>query len=394
MKTSGMALAVLLALGLSAPARAQSAAFMQGENKFAISLYGKLAAQPGNFVVSPYSVAMALGMVYAGAKGQTAVEIASALQVQNMSLADFERQAARPVLARKGDITFTNVNALWAQRGFALEPDFRRMIQQTFNGNTSEVDFSDPDDAAGRINAWADVATHGKIKNFVTPQMLRPPPVMVLANAVYFKAVWRNPFDKRITRPGPFHVAPGRDVSIPMMGINGTFLLAQEPAAQILTLPYTGDASMIIILPTARFGLPAIEAGLSDGELNRWLADQQEAARTFVSLPKFRVTSVSMLQAPLAALGVKAVFLPGVANLSGMSVQALYLSAMLQKTFIDVNEGGTEVAGVTGVFADLLSIRELPTPQFIADHPFLYLIRANATGAILFMGRVENPISG
>ncbi len=394
MKTLRIGLALLLAFGLSAPARAQSTAFVQGENQFAISLYGKLAEQPGNFVVAPYSVALALGMVYAGARGHTAAEIAAALHVQNMSLAAFEQQAAKPVLAVTGLGTFTNASALWVQRGFAVPSAFRHTIQQTFSGSVSEVDFSNPDDAADRINTWADASTQGMIQNAFTPQMFRPAPDMVLANAVYFKAVWQKPFDKRVTRPWLFHVAPGRDVSVPMMTINGTFLLAQEPKAQILTLPYKGDASMIIILPKARFGLPAIEAGLSDGELNRWLADQQEAAQTVVSLPKFRATSTSTLQAPLAALGVKAVFAPGLANLSGMSAQAAYLSAMIQKTFIDVNESGTEAAGVAGSFSAGASFGAPPTPQFIAGHPFLYLIRANSTGAILFMGRVVNPASG
>jgi serpin B len=390
-------LAALLALSFLAPARAQTTPLVQDENQFAVALYGRLAvAQPGNFVVSPYSLATALGMVYAGARGQTAAEIASTLHLQGMSLVDLLHEMQAPVLfnAPGGYFEFHAANALWVAPRFPLKPLYRTEVRQNFGAWLENIDFSNGQVAASEINNWITDKTARKIQDLVAPEMFNADTSMVLTNAVYFNADWVNHFRPEDDQQRNFHVSPGHDVPVMMMWVAGNFTLAQTAQAQILTLPYTGDASMIVILPNSQTGLPALEANLSPAELNKWLATG-ESTPVSLALPKFTQTSQFDVKEVLRMLGMKQAFDTVHADFTGISDapgQSLYVSDILQKAHIDVDEKGTEAA-TASVGMMVLSLSAPPFGEvFIrGDHPFLYLIRANSTGAILFMGRVDNP---
>jgi serpin B len=394
-------LATLLALSLlAAPAHAQDIAppLVQAENAFAIDLYGQLRQQPGNLFFSPSSISTALSMVYVGAKGGTAAEIAQVLHLPpKWSQADFLKAVPQPVTSARSDaFQLHAANALWGAQGYNFHHAYIASIKTNFGGALYPTNFNNPDAAAGKINAWVSDQTQGKIPNLISPGALTPATRLVLTNAIYFKAAWNQPFDKSATDQQAFHLAPGNDTPVRMMHMTSRFPLAQADGAQILTLPYRGDASMVIILPTHIDGLAALATSLSTDELNDWSANSPQTL-VELSLPKFTSTSNFNLNDVLQKLGMKDSFAPGTADFSGIAtdpVHPLYIGAVIHNAYIGVDESKTEAAAATGIImVATASAPEAPvTPvPFTADHPFLYLIRDNATGAILFMGRVENP---
>jgi serpin B len=382
----------------AAPALAQTQV-VQAEQQFAVDVYGKLAATPGNFVVSPYSVASALGMVYAGAKGTTAAQMAAALHVQGMSLAAFEAQSKTPVMQSwpGATVQLDTANAAWLAKGFPYHAGYLAVVRNDFAANLRETDFAQSDAASDAINAWVAQHTAQKITQLVTPDMFNAHTALVVTNAVYFKGAWAQAFNTADTRPQTFHLAPGNDEQVPMMHQENSFPITQADGAEILALPYTGDASMVIILPDAPFGLSALEAQLSATKLDNWLAHGQSAL-VDVSLPKFSAASGEDMGALLQSLGITAAFDPHQADFSGIGVKPgylLFIGDVVHKARIDVDEKSTEAEAATAVVMVGEAAMEPVTPPapipFVADHPFLYLIRANSSGAILFMGRVDDP---
>ncbi len=392
----------LLALSLLVtPAHAQQAAppLVQAENAFALDLYGKLRQQPGNLFFSPSSVSSALSMVYVGAKGGTAAEIAQVLHLPpGQSQADFLKAVPPPVTAAQSDaFQLHTANALWGAQGYTFHHAFIASIKTSFGGALYPTDFNNPDAASGKINAWVSGQTQGKIPNLINPEDLTPDTRLVLTNAIYFKAAWNQPFDKSATDQEPFHPAPGQNVNAAMMHMTASFPLTQADGEQILTMPYRGgDAAMVVVLPTRPDGLPSLEATLTPQELTGWLSNSSSTL-VDVTFPKFTSSSGFNLNAVLQSLGMENSFNPAKANFTGIAsdpAHPLYIGAVIHQAYIGVDESKTEAAAATAVEM-LEATAEAPpeiTPiSFTADHPFLYLIRDNATGAILFMGRVENP---
>lgn len=372
------------------------------ENAFAVDLYGKLGRAPGNLFFSPYSAAASLDMVYVGARGSTAEEIARTLHLNALIGADLraavlaaaekQRQTAGP-----SGFELQAANALWGDRGYAFHPDFIADIKTGFGADLEPVDFKRPEQASAQINDWAAQQTHNKIRNLVSPQMLSDDPPLVLTNAVYFKAAWRVRFDPAATKQARFHVSALHDVTADMMNMNGRFLLTEADGAKVLSIPY-GDASMsmVIILPDAPQGLSAVEANLSAENLSAWLAKSEDAP-VILSMPKFRVDCEFDLNNALESLGMNSAFSPGKGDFTGIADdprRPIYIGSVVQKAYVDVDEEGTEAAAATAVVMTATAARfERPQPpvRFIADHPFIYLIRSSRSGEILFMGRVNDP---
>jgi len=388
----------------------------RAENEFAFDLYGKLSQHQGNLVFSPFSVANALDMVFLGAKGATADEMAGVLHLQELggsdlpsALAQFAQQRvlfpsqyrannAAPAAPPDG-FQFENADALWGAKGEPFEPAYLASVKSAFDGDLIPIDFGDAHGAAARINAWVAGKTHGRITDLISVAAIPPQTRLVLTDAVYFKAGWATDFDEAASKPGVFHVAPGHDVTVRMMHATGHYSMTRGEGMEMLEIPYRYyDASLLIILPDEPGGLAAVEHELSAQKLSYWLEYEQQFNVT-MSIPAFKTGTSLDLSTVLQALGMRCAFMPFRADLSLIAddkVSPLYVGDVVHKAFIDVHEKGTEAAAATGVMMAAAGGIEPPMEDvtFVADHPFIYVIRANGSGDILFMGRVENPAEG
>ncbi len=395
--------------------RAPQPPLAQAENEFAFDLYAKLRQQNGNLVFSPYSVANALDMVFLGAKGPTADEMAGVLHLQADAGDDLPsalvKAAQERILFPSGysinaasaeppdGFQFENADALWGAREETFEPAYLARVKSAFGGDLLPIDFADARGAAARMNAWVSDKTHGRITDLISADAITPQTRLVLTDAVYFKAGWATDFDEAASKPGVFHTSPGHDVTVRMMHATGHYAMTRGDGMEMLEIPYRYyDASLLIILPDEPDGLAAVESELSAQKLTFWLEYQQQF-NVAMLIPAFKTGSDLDLSTVLQALGMKRAFMPLQADLSLIAdekANPLYVGDVVHKAFIDVHEKGTEAAAATGVVVTLSAAIEPPMENvaFVADHPFIYVIRGNASGDILFMGRVENPAPG
>jgi serpin B len=292
-------------------------------------------------------------------------------------------------------------NMLWGQKGRLFESDLLSVVGLNYGGAFRLADFSgDPAGAAQQINDAVAEATQGRIRDLLSGP-LDPQTRLVLTNAIYFKGRWQKAFDKTETRDMPFD-APARGdrkgpVDVPTMRQTDEFRYFEDENVQVLELPYRGDLlSMVIVLPRRREAdsLAAVERMLDNNALGTWIA-RLRSRRVEVHLPRFTQTCEFNLSGQLAAMGIIDAFRPADADFSGMrSEKDLFLSAVLHKAFVEVNEEGTEAAAATAGMMLFGEADEPPPPAvFRADHPFLFIIRSRSNGSLLFMGRVSDPTS-
>jgi serpin B len=368
---------------------------IRGNDEFALDLYANLRGRPGNLFLSPYSLSTALAMTYAGARGETAEEMARTL---HFSLPPDRLHAAFSNLIRQihGDgeprpYLLAVANALWGQEGEEYLPEFLRLLEDHYGAGLRRVNFRDPERARRAINAWAEEQTRGKIPDLLPPTLPRPDTALALTNAIYFKGDWSSPFARKATLEEDFRVAADQSLRVPMMHQAGRFPYLDGGTFQALELPYAGDAlSMVVLLPKEVDGLAALEESLSAARLAGWLRTLADR-RVEVALPRFKVEAGLELQDVLAAMGMPLAF-TGDADFSGIDgTHELFISAVIHKAFVDVNEEGTEAAAATAVLMSRSAARPEPSATFRADHPFLFLIRHKGTGSILFLGRLASP---
>ena len=283
-------------------------------------------------------------------------------------------------------------NALWGQQGLGYLPEFLHRAESGFGAGLRPVDFrEDPGAARRTINAWVEAQTRDKIKDLLGPADVTAGTDLILTNAVYFKGTWAVPFPKSSTRDDPFH-GGARPISAPTMHLTDQYGYFESADLQALRLPYLGnDLGMVVLLPRRRDGLAEIEATLTAGVVEGWIAGLARR-RVEVALPRFRVEAGIGLGGILAGMGMPTAFGPR-ADFGGITAdRPLQLSGVIHKAFVDVNEEGTEAAAATAVMMKSQSIRApVPPVVFRADHPFLFLIRDDRSGSILFLGRVEAP---
>ncbi|MFB3892861.1 MAG: serpin family protein [Phycisphaerae bacterium] len=374
---------------------ADVATAVEGINAFAADLYSRLAAdEKGNIFFSPASIDTALAMTYAGARGQTARQMAATL---HYTLGQDRLHEAMGVLVRQLNAEGKDrgyklavANALWGAKGYTFKKDFLDLVAAHYEAELSEMNFSDyPENVRKFINNWVEKRTNDKIKDLIPQGILDKDTRLVLTNAVYFKGDWALKFKPESTKEAPFKLRGEKTVDVPMMHKSEDVPCFAGDGFALAQLPYKNDElSMVILLPEKVDGLAKLEKDLTARDLAGWIA---KARKTEVALtiPKFRMTCEFPLAKALMSMGMKDAF-SDIADFSGMTEhESLFISAVLHKAYVDVNEEGTEAAGATAVVMKPTAIR-MPT-QFVADHPFLFLIRDNATGAILFMGRMMNP---
>lgn len=366
--------------------------------KFAINLYHQLPSREGNLFFSPYSISTALAMTYGGARGQTAKQMAQALQ---FNLPDHELHPAFAALRKeldaiqhKGQVQLAVANSLWPQSGFAFRRDYLDLCRSYYGTAIFPVDFvGHADDSRKAINQWMEDNTSHKIVDLLAPGSVDGAR-LVLVDAIYFKGKWALPFDANRTRDEPFYTSPDASNRTPMMRQTADFHYAEFPDLQVLGMRYSGDdLSMLVLLPRETNGLSKLEAQLTPENLALWTT-KMPVKKVQVFLPKFKATSEFSLGDTLAAMGMPDAFDFRKADFSGMDGRRdLYISKVVHKAFVDVNEEGTEAAAATAVVVTfgMAAPRPNPIPVFRADHPFLFLIRDNRTGSILFLGRMTNP---
>ncbi len=368
---------------------------INGNTRFALELYGQLSTEKGNIFFSPYSVSTALAMTWSGARNNTEQEMADTLHfplgqvLLHQAFAGIE-QGLAGILA-KGDVSLTTANSIWPRAGLPLLDGYVSRLEESYGVSVTPLDYLKETEAARRtINNWVETRTRKKIRELIRPGDLDPATAMVLVNAIHFKGDWASQFEERNTRPADFTLGDGTVKQVPTMSQTGNFDCGGDREVELLELPYQGgDLSMLILLPRDKQGLPALEGGLTPERLVSLLGTLREEKRA-VKLPKFKFTwGTTDLVAPLRALGMKEAF-TGKADFSGMDgSRGFFISLVLHKAFIEVNEQGSEAAAATAVTMK----RSMPN-IFFADHPFLFLIRDNVSGSILFLGRVVDPMAG
>lgn len=365
---------------------------------FAMDLYAQLRTQDGNLFFSPHSLSSALAMAYAGARGNTAAEMEKALRFSGGpegTHAAFEALQKRLDAAQaRGEVQLAVANSLWPQQGYPFLPDFLELVKARYDAGITPLDYAGDTEGARRtINGWVEEKTRGKIRDLIAPGNLDPLTRLALVNAICFKGSWASRFDAARTAEADFHVAADSTAKVPMMEQIRKFPLAETDDGQVLKLLYAGgNLSMLVALPREEEGLAAMEARLTPEALAAWRADLRER-EVRVILPKFKMTwGAATLNGVLKALGMADAFDEGRADFSGMDGRMgwLYIGLVLHKAFVEVNEEGTEAAAATAV---AMKAKGMPRPplEFRADHPFLFLIQEEETGAILFMGRVADP---
>ena len=370
-----------------------------GNNRFALDLYARLRTeQSGNLFFSPSSISTALAMTYAGARGDTESEMAKVLHFT------LPQDKLHPGFAslnktldgngEKRGYRLHGANRLWGQQGYGFLPEFLTITRTHYDAELAEVDFvRETEQARQQINTWVEKQTQDKIKDLIPPGIIDALTRLVLTNAIYFKGDWTKPFDNKVTKDASFQVTSQQRTDVPMMHQQGDFRYWAGDGLKILELPYgRGELSMLVLLPDETEGLPDLEARLTAENLGRWLMDvREQPVRVF--LPQFKLTSQFRLDDTLKAMGMPLAFSFFGADFSGMTVtRDLFIWAVIHQAFVDVNEEGTEAAAATAVIMSLrgLAITRQPA-EFRADHPFVFLIRDNRTGSILFLGRLMNP---
>jgi serpin B len=390
-------LAALLASPMKTLATDGTADLTAGNTAFALDLYAQLKSGDGNLFFSPYSISTCLAMTYAGARGDTEAQMARTLHFgadQARFHSGFgELQKQLNTVQQKQEVQLNIANGLWAQKEYPFLDAFLKTATQTYDAKLNQADFRTRAEAARKeINDWVSDRTKAKITDLIAPGSLDAATRLMLVNAIYFKGKWLHEFKKVRTTDQPFFVTLEQKVQTKMMNGSAKYKYAETETLQLLELPYMGgDLSMLVLLPKQKGGLPPLENSLNQKQLNDWLA-RGSIREVDVFLPKFKLTQEFALAPTLEAMGMTDAFSSS-ADFSGMDGRRdLYISAVIHKAYVDVNEEGTEAAAATGLTLRALAMqRPEPTPVFRADHPFLFLIRDTRSGSILFLGRVTNP---
>ena len=366
----------------------------QDNTAFAVDLYHQLSGKEGNLFFSPYSISTALAMTHAGARGETATQMAQALHFSlsqdKLSGVFADLQSHLAEVQGEDKVTLAVANSIWPSDRYKLLDHYIGLLKSDYGVAVTPLDYSKTEAARGTINQWVESKTQDKIKDIIGQGILTPDTELTLVNAIYFYGKWQKPFQSKDTFAGNFQISPGHGEDVPMMNQKGAFSYADLGAVQLLELPYQGgELSMLIVLPKSSGGLKEIEVGLSPEILSKW---RSKLAPTQVRmlLPKFKITWGENLNVPLQALGMRDAF-DAKADFSGIdgNPHGLSIGLVIHKAFVDVKEEGTEAAAATVV---VLPGAVAPVgPLFAADHPFLFLIQEKKTGSILFMGRVNDP---
>jgi serpin B len=370
---------------------------VDGNTAFAIDLYQKIRETKGNHFFSPYSISTALAMTYGGARAETETQMATVLHFnlgqKKLHSTFSELQNHFKQTQQEGEFRLNIANALWVEKSYELLSEFLELNQKYYEANLFGVNFiNDPEGSRFKINDWVEKKTEEKIKDLLGKGIIDTLTRLVLTNTIYFKAEWTRKFDAKKTNEKDFWMTEEAKTKVQMMTQKSFFGYSENNDLQVLEMPYKGsNLSMIVLLPRTIDGLSELESKLSSQSLKEWTSNLS-IKHIEVFIPKFTSTRSFNLNSTLLSLGMVDAFSDS-ADFSGMEPKKeLKISDVVHKAFIDVDEEGTEAAAASAV---VMGIKSAPLPEdlprFIADHPFLYLIRERITGTIVFMGRFTEP---
>ena len=402
------ALAALLAMGSASPAAEATmddvTRFAKNSNAFGLDLQRRLGAPGSNLVFSPASVTTALAMTWGGARGETAAEMKQALRFEGTpaSMRQASARLTASLTQSAGSVLLRIANGLFGERSFTFQPAFLTATQEAFGAPLDRLDFKGtPDVAREAINNWVLAQTEKRIRDLVPPGAVKTDTRLVLVNAVYFLGDWQQPFEAEATRPAPFQVSSASTKHVPTMHRTDQLRFTARDGLKALELPYRESGlSMLLLLPDAALGLPALEESLTAENLDT-IVQALAPTRVAVALPRFEVAPPDSLPlgAILTSMGMTLAFDRLRADFTGIANppdprDRLYVSEVFHKAFVKADEKGTEAAAATAVV--MFRATSMPPPvqaEFKADHPFLFFIRDNPTGLVVFMGRVADPSS-
>ncbi|MDR1979028.1 MAG: serpin family protein [Synergistaceae bacterium] len=375
-------------------------------NAFAIDIYRQLSEEKGNVFFSPYSIVSALAMTWAGARGDTAREMAEALHftgVEPVLHASMKALQDRFNSIPEESGVLEVANRLWLDKKQKLLPDYTALLGENYGGGVESVDFQkDRERARATINEWVERKTRDKIKDLLHEGDVTSSIRLILTNAIYFNSAWMEPFNAKLTKEEPFHIGQDRQKNVPMMRRTDFFLYGERPDLQWIKIPYSMPGfSLLVLLPRANESftqLEELEKKLTSQELALWVGGVQRS-KVSLWLPKFKNNARYVLSGVLQKLGMNLAFTSR-ADFSGMVEDPhndegdFHINFVIHQSFVDLDERGTEAAAATAVgmvrTTSFSPDREEPI-EFRADRPFIYCLMDDSTGAILFMGRVVEP---
>ena len=378
---------------------AESGVVAEATNKFALDLHKYLTnGSSSNLFYSPASLLIALVMTSSGAKGKTAEEIVKVLHLSAVPANDLNNNMKKflsTLNAASGDKNkLLTANKLFIEKTLQVLESFKEGTREFYEAEVALVDYkAHAEKAREEINQWVEQKTNDKIKDLIPAGMLSADTRLTLVNAIYLKNLWLNQFTKGGTHPASFFVSANEEIQVPMMRQTSRFkhLRSQELNCQILEMPYIGSKmSMAVFLPEETDGLTSLEEKMTFDNLQKSLCLLGACTphEVEVILPKFKLTQQFDLNEVLSKMGAGEMFMPGKADFTGIAAgDSLYVSKVVHKAFVEVNEEGTEAGGATAIGINTFCLK----PMFNANHPFLFLIRHSGTGAILFLGHLMKP---
>ena len=379
------------------------AALVNGNNIFATSLYQQLKGKESNLFYSPYSISLALAMVYAGARNETEKQIASTFHFtlpqdklhQTFNGLDTALNSRGADAKGKDGEPFRLhvVNAIWGQKNYTFLQQFLDTLAENYGAGLRLLDYiSAPEESRIKINDWVSDQTEDKIKDLIPQGAITPLTRLVLTNAIYFNAAWQFPFQKNSTQKEPFFLLNGSKISVEMMRESARLGYSRGNDYQAIEMPYdSNELSMIILLPDSG------KFKTFEDTLNTQILDSTikslKPSQVILSFPKFKFESSFNLNKVLSAMGMPLAFSPTNADFSGITGKRdLFISDVVHKSFVAVDEAGTEAAAATGVVMGTTSMPATPV-TVVVDRPFIFLIRDINTGTIVFLGNLVNPVS-
>ncbi|MGA7195089.1 MAG: serpin family protein [Anaerolineales bacterium] len=375
---------------------------VNGNNTFAINLYEALRSQDGNLVFSPYSISLALAMTYAGARNKTESQMAQTMQFTlpqaqlhpAFNALDLELASEGKAQGNSGQPMQINIaNAIWAEKTYPFQQAYLDLIAKNYGAGIQLADFiKNFDPVRQQINSWVSNKTKNKINDLLAPGSVDSNTRMVLVNAIYFKADWDVPFEANNTSDSTFTLLDGSQSQVKMMNNNDLNLnYVKDNRYQAVELPYSGNtAAMDIIIPDEG-NFQNFESTLDAQKIND-IFNSMQSTPIALGLPKFTFTTNFSLSDQLKSLGMTDAFDSNKADFSGMtSNHDLFISDVIHKAFVAVDEKGTEAAAATAVIITAMSAPLQQKVSLVIDHPFIFVIRDLTSGQILFIGRVLNP---
>ncbi len=375
----------------------KSAQLIEADNTFGLEIFQKIRENSAeeNIMISPLSISVALAMAYNGADNATKTEMEKTLKLFGLTPEEINasyKQLIEALQSVDEKVVFELANAIFYKNGFAVKPDFLNINGNNYDAEVSSLDFNSPS-AVETINNWVATKTHDKILSII--DQLNPDDRMVLLNAVYFNGIWTTEFEKEGTKLHNFTKNNGESIEVPMMNKEDKLEYISNSLFKAVKLPYgKGQYNMIVMLPAEDKNSQNIIDALSADNLTKWENEFKTEDHVVVTMPRFKFSFETSLNEVLNEMGMQKAF-SGQADFSKITDQEdLFISSVRHKSFIDVNENGTEAAAVTSITFTTTSAGPGDTVQkiyFTVDKPFVFAITEKDTGAILFMGEVQNP---